>query len=239
MKRLSVIVAKTVSQEVLVLRIPLLTLLALAFVLSVRLAPAQETKTVIAEGVAAIRQDALAIARDQAVEDAQKRAVEQAIGIVIGSQTGVENYQVISDKILSRSKGYITRYTVIGENQDSGLLRVRITADVAMDRLSTDLSAIGIAPGRMGGTRTIAVTVTGMNKTQFAKFKDVLRNQVRGIKDLHERSFAGSTARISVDSMSSAGELSDELVLRDFGPFSVEVVGSTANSLELRVVPKK
>jgi hypothetical protein len=33
--------------------------------------------------------------------------------------------------------------------------------------------------------------------------------------------------------------LSDELALKDFGTFSVEVVGSTPNSLILKVAPKK
>ncbi len=376
-------------------------------ILSARVTWAQETKTVSAEGVAAIQQGAVDIARDAAIEDAQKRAVEQAIGIMIDSQTQVENYQLISDKILSQIKGYITRYNVTGEGQESGLLRVRITADVSMGRLNDDLSAIGIlmsqmhkprtmimiaeqnvgrdvnawwtgaqaetdlgavehafmekftergfefidhevasreikvtAPYRVpdlsaaqaktlgsqadaevviigkalaksygdvgggmksvqadltakavrtdtgqviaassvhaaavhiteisagtealkkaanlaaddmmtkilaayskeaGGTRPVAITVTGLSKTQFVKFKDVLRNQVRGIKDLHERSFTGTTAKISVDSKTSAQALSDELVLRDFGTFAVEVVGSTANSLELRVAPK-
>jgi len=50
---------------------------------------AQETKTVTAEGVAAIQGNARDIARDAAIEDAQKRAVEQAIGILIDSQTQV------------------------------------------------------------------------------------------------------------------------------------------------------
>ncbi len=382
-------------------------LLVFVCILSAQFSLAQETKTVTAEGVAAIQQGAVDIARDAALEDAQKRAVEQAIGIMIDSQTQVENYQVISDKILSQIKGYITRYHIIGENQDSGLLRVRITAEVAMGKLSDDLSAIGVLMSQMhkprtmiliaeqnvgssmnawwtgahgeadlgvvenafmdkftekgfefidrdvaakeirvtapykvtdlsaaqaktlgnqadaevviigkaiakyygevgggmksvqadlsakavrtdtgqviaattthaaavhitditagtealkkaanqaaddmitkilavysketGGTRPIAITITGLTKTQFVKFKDVLRNQVRGIKDLHERSFTGTTARISVESKTSAQSLSDELTLRDFGTFGVEVVGSTANSLELKVTPK-
>jgi len=61
---------------------------------------------------------------------------------------------------------------------------------------------------------------------------------VRSIKDLHERSFNGTIAKISVDSKNSAQTLSDELVLKDFGTFAVEVVSSTANSLELKVTPK-
>jgi len=369
---------------------------------------AQESRIVTAEGVAAIQGDARDIARDAAIEDAQKRAVEQAIGILIDSQTQVENYQLISDRILSQTKGYIKRYNVTSETVDSGLLRVRINAEVALGQLTDDLSGIGILLGRMhkprtivmvaeqnigrgvyawwlgvhgeqtdisvvenafmdkftekgfefidhqvaskeikvsgayrvedlsvsqaktlagqadaevviigkavaklygdigggmksvqadlsaravridtgqviatatthaaavhiseitagtdalkkasnqaademiekilavyaketGGTRSVNITINGLNKTQFAKFKDVLQNQVRGIKDLHERSFSGTTAKISVDSKNSAQTLSDEILLRNFGAFSVEVVGSTANSLELKVTPK-
>ena len=378
------------------------------FVLSAHLATAQETKTVSAEGVAAVQQNAVDIARDAAIEDAQKRAVEQAIGIMIDSQTQVENYQLISDRILSQIKGYITRYNVTGETRDGTLLRVRITAEVSLGKLNDDLSAIGVLMGQMhkprtmimiaeqnvgqdvnawwlephagqadlsvvetsfmdkftekgfsfidhqtaakdiqvtaayrvqnlsaaqartlanqadaevviigkavaklygevggglksaqadlsakavrtdtgqviaattqhaaavhiadtsagtealkkaanlaaddlmtkilavysketGGTRPVNITITGLNKVQFVKFKDVLRNQVRGIKDLHERSFNNSTAKIEVDSKTSAQALSDELVLKDFGTFSVEVMNSTANTLELKVAPK-
>lgn len=369
---------------------------------------AQDSKTVTSEGVAAIEGNARGIARDAALEDAQKRAVEQAIGILIDSQTRVENYQLISDKILAQTGGYIKRYAITGENTDSGLLRVRINAEIALGRLKNDLSGIGILPGRMhkprtmvmvaeqnigrevtawwmgargeqtdvsvvenafmdkftkkgfdfidhqiaikkiavtgadrtpdlaeaqavtlaaqadaevviigkasarlygdigggmksvqadltaravridtgqviatatthaaavhiseiaagtaaldkaanqaaeemigtilavysgetAGTRSVNIAIAGLNKAQFAKFKDVLLKQVRGIRDLHERSFNGTTARISVDSKNSTQKLSDEISLRDFGAFSVEVVGSTASSLELKVTPK-
>jgi hypothetical protein len=66
----------------------------------------------------------------------------------------------------------------------------------------------------------------------------VLLNQVRGIKDLHERSFSGTTAKISVDSKNNAQTLSDDILHKDFGAFSVEVMSSTANFLELKVTPR-
>jgi len=369
---------------------------------------AQETRTVSAEGVAAIQGNAKDIARDQAIEDAQKRAVEQAVGILIDSQTQVENYQLISDKILSQTKGYITRYSIAKESVDSGLLRVLINAEVSLGKLTDDLSGIGILLGQMhkprtmimiaeqnighewyawwwghqgqqmdmgvventvidvftqkgfefidhdaaernikvtsaykiqdltveqaktlgnqadaevvivgkavaklygdigggmksaqadlsvrairtdtgqvlasatthgaavhitpetagtealkkaantaseqlaekilavyskeaGGTKSVNITISGLNKTQFVKFKDVLKNQVRVIKDVHERSFANNTAKISVDAKGSAQTISDELLLKDFGTFGVEIVGSTANSIEMKVTPK-
>ena len=368
----------------------------------------QETKTVTAEGVAEIQGGAKDMARDAALEDAQKRAVEQAIGILIDPQTRVENYQLISDKILSRAKGYIKHYRIAGETVEDTLLRVRINAEVSLGHLADDLSGIGILLGRMhkprtmimiaernighewyawwrgyhgqrtdigvaenafidvftqkgfefinhetaaqeikvtpayktrgltaeqartlgrqadaevvivgkavsklygnigegmksvqadlsvrairtdtgqilasatthgaavhingetagiealkkaandaaqqmagkilavysreaGGMRSVNITVIGLNKTRFVKFKDVLRNQVHSIKDLRERSFSGNTAKISVDVKGSAQAVSDELLLKDFGTFAVEMVGSTANSLELKVTPK-
>lgn len=375
---------------------------------SVATAFGQESKTITSEGVAVIQGNAKDIARDAAIEDAQKRAVEQAIGILIDSQTQVENFQLISDKILSQTQGYIKQYTLVSETVDSNLLRVRITAEVALSRLNENLSGIGILMSRMhkprtmvmiaeqnigqtwhawwttrtaqvdmsivenvfmdrftqkgfefidhqaaqkdikvtapyrvqnlsptqaktlgqqaeaevviigqaiakpygdigggmksvqadltaravrtdtgqviatvnahgaavhiteitagndalnkaatqaademitkilavyakesGGTRSVNITITGLNKTQFVKFKQEFKGQVRGIKEVHERSFAGTTGKISVDSQNSAQMISDELVLKDFGTFTVEVIGSTANSLELRVVPKQ
>lgn len=369
---------------------------------------AGETKLVTAEGVAAVRQGAIDIARDAAIEDAQKRAVEQAIGVFIDSQTRVENFQLISDNILSQAKGYVARYTLVDERVEADLLRVRINAEVSLGKLTDELSSIGILMARMhkprtmlliaeqnvgggmhawwaeprpretgigvventfmakfsekgfelvdrrsaareikvkreyrtpelsvaqagslgsqadaevvlvgkavanlygdvgggmksaqadlsvravrtdtgqvlaavtkhaaavhitdasagiealrkaaeqaagemlagilavysrevGGTRPVSLTVSGLTKAQFVKFKDVLRNRVRGIRDLHERSFSGTTAQIQVDSRNSAQILSDELALTDFGTFSVEIVRTTANTLELKVVPK-
>jgi hypothetical protein len=385
-------------------------LVLLICITAVAAAPAlaQETRSVSAEGVAAIQGNARDIARDQAIEDAQKRAVEQAVGILIDSQTQVENYQLISDKILSQTKGYITRYSVAKESVDSGLLRVLINAEDSLGKLTDDLSGIGILLGQMhkprtmimiaeqnighewyawwwghqgqqmdmgvventfidvftqkgfefidhdaaernikvssaykiqdltveqartlgnqadaevvivgkavaklfgdigggmksaqadlsvrairtdtgqvlasatthgaavhitpetagtealkkaantaseqmiekilavyskeaGGTKSVNITISGLNKTQFVKFKDVLKNQVRVIKDVHERSFTNNTAKISVDAKGSAQTISDELLLKDFGTFAVEIVGSTANSLELKVTPK-
>ena len=45
-------------------------------------------------------------------------------------------------------------------------------------------------------------------------------------------------AKISVDSKTSAQIISDEPSLKEFGTFSVELVSSTANQLDLKVVQK-
>jgi hypothetical protein len=120
--------------------------------------------------------------------------------------------------------------------ETAGIEALKKAAHAAADEMMGKILAVYTREA--GGTRSVNITISGLNKTQFVKFKDVLRNQVRGIKDLHERSFDGTTARISVDSKVSAQTLSDNLSLVDFGTFGVEVTASTANTLDLRVTPK-
>jgi hypothetical protein len=118
----------------------------------------------------------------------------------------------------------------------AGIEALKKAANEASDQMLAKILAV--YSKEVGGLRSINITINGLDKTQFVKFKDVLRNQVRSIKDLHERSFSGTTAKISVDSKSSTQVLSDELLSRNFGSFTVEIISSTANTLELKVTPK-
>ena len=103
-----------------------------------------QTATIESQGVAAIVQGNLDISRDKAVEDALRNAVEQATGSLIENETLVENYQLLSDKIYSQSKGYVQSYEVVDEKAEEGLYRVTIQATVASGELKNDLQALNI-----------------------------------------------------------------------------------------------
>jgi hypothetical protein len=115
----------------------------------------------------------------------------------------------------------------------AGTEAIRKAADQATDEISGEVLAYYAK--ETGNTRSINITLTGLNKAQFAEFRDRLRDQVRGIKDLREQSFNKTTARLSVDTIINAQMLSEELLRMDFGNFSVEVISLTANSIELKV----
>ena len=96
-----------------------------------------------ATGQAAILDNDTIRARDKAIADAVRRAVEQVIGTMVSSETVVENYQLISDKILTKSKGYVRKYEVLEEGEsDPGVFEVKIKAQVASGNLSQDLDGI-------------------------------------------------------------------------------------------------
>ena len=103
-----------------------------------------QSTTVESQGVAAIVQGNLDISRDNAVQDALRNAVEQATGSLIENQTLVENYQLLSDKIYSQSKGYVHSYEIISEGTDQGLFRVTVRATVRDGDLKNDLEALNV-----------------------------------------------------------------------------------------------
>lgn len=117
---------------------------------------AQQTKVVTAEGVAAVGSDPGA-ARDKAIEDALRRAVEQAVGAMVESETATENYELLSDKIYSKSQGYVKGYEVLSEKTEGNLLRVKISAEVSSGDLSNELSAIGLLQRRMKYPRVLVI----------------------------------------------------------------------------------
>ena len=125
-------------------RRPLLWRLGALLVLLLMALPAfaAEGTVVKAKGQAAIYGDDVANARDKAVDDALRKAVEQAVGTLISSDTVTENFQLISDKIISQAKGYIRRYKVLSEEKEDGVYSVTVEAEVAKGNLSSDLNGI-------------------------------------------------------------------------------------------------
>ncbi len=104
---------------------------------------AADTTTATAEGVAAVHNNPAA-ARDSAINDALRKAVEKAVGAVISAQTISENYTVLSDRVYSKTNGYIRSYDIISDDPGADLYRVQVKAEVAQAQIKDDLSALGL-----------------------------------------------------------------------------------------------
>lgn len=83
-------------------------------------------------------------ARDRALEDALRKAVEHGVGIHISSQSLTKNYQLIEDRILAKSSGYVQQYNIINEGRQDGFYVVTISALVKVDDIKNDLRPIKI-----------------------------------------------------------------------------------------------
>jgi hypothetical protein len=96
-----------------------------------------EDRVVEAEGISAL-------SKKDAIREAQRAAVEQAVGVLIQSQTVVEDFEVKKDKIISRTQGYVTRFTIIKETKIMDTFNVKINAVISLDKIQDDLVALGL-----------------------------------------------------------------------------------------------
>lgn len=93
--------------------------------------------------------------KDNAIQSALYRAVEQGVGVFIKADTKVENFQVIEDKVLSRSKGYVSKYEIIKSTKDGDDFTVTIKATVDQGTLKDDLTALGLFKTEMGNPKIL------------------------------------------------------------------------------------
>jgi len=72
------------------------------------------------------------LAYDEALRDAKRQAIEKAVGCYVSSQTIVENYTLVRDRVISKSEGAIKRIlkVVNGGIQPDGFYHVWIKAEV-------------------------------------------------------------------------------------------------------------
>lgn len=82
-----------------------------------------------------------------AENDALRAAVENTLGVLVDSETLVQNSMVINDQIYTQSRGFVTDYHVVAREQIANGWRVTINAEVddqPNSRLMNELTRLGI-----------------------------------------------------------------------------------------------
>jgi hypothetical protein len=131
---------------------------------------AEDVQTVESKGEAAILNNDKAMARDKALEDAQRKAVESAVGTMISSETVTENYQLISDRILSKADGYVRKFKITNERAEENVYIVEISAEVTTGKLSSDLDGLQNLLRRKGMPKIIVMVAeqnVGIDHPQY------------------------------------------------------------------------
>jgi hypothetical protein len=96
-------------------------------------------------GTAVIHEKNLADGRQNAVNDALVAAVGQVVMEMLTGETVVRRFQQINDNILAERDNYIQNYRVLTESVSGKTVRTLVQVDIAVDRVSRDLSRLGLA----------------------------------------------------------------------------------------------
>ncbi len=106
-------------------------------------------KSITTEGYGASKQEALL--------QAKRAAVEEGIGVVLSSQTEVENFMLKKDKVITQSYGSVRSYETIKEEQKGDTWYIKINAVVSLDSITADLMALKILLIAMDKPRTMVL----------------------------------------------------------------------------------
>ncbi len=103
--------------------------------------PEQPAQPDIVEVVA----QGMGIDANAALLNAYSNAVQQALGLYVDAETMVQNDQIVQDKILTYSKGFIQEATTVKKSQANGLFQVNIRAKVKRQQLLEQAKANNIS----------------------------------------------------------------------------------------------
>ena len=96
-------------------------------------------------GTSAVHKGNLAEGRQDSVDNALAAAVGSMVMEMLTSETVVRRFQLINESILNQRDKYVQNYRVLTESISGGTIRTLVQVDVAADRLSRDLSQLGLA----------------------------------------------------------------------------------------------
>ncbi len=112
-------------------------------------------KKVTVEGFGAVVNGNVELAKKEATEDALRRALEMVMGAAVSAETVVENYQLVSDKIISKVNGYVKGYKVLDSKENQGVVTVKVEATIKESDLKNDLELLQTTLERMNYPKVV------------------------------------------------------------------------------------
>lgn len=94
------------------------------------------------------------VTRDLAITKAKIDALEKSVGILLSSKSIVENYMTVSDKIITKSNGFVKKFKIVKEKQfvEDGLYEIEISAEITdiLDKIIQDKIALKFLLSEIG-----------------------------------------------------------------------------------------
>ncbi len=72
--------------------------------------------------------------------------------------------------------------------------------------------------------------------SDLVKIKNMLPYNIRGVQNVYQRDYSKQTALFDLDVRGTANQVAEELVVKDFSPYTIEVVNVTQNAIVAKIV---
>jgi len=152
--------------------------LSVLFFFSLAYAETKERISVTVVGQGSIEGSTIEKAQKSALKNAFQLAIEQGLGTFVKSDTEVANFDLVKDKIISKSEGYILSYEKLREWDDGKILNLKIKAVVSLKQIGDDFKAMLKAVTRQIDNPVIAFVLTAWEVPEATGQKKHLEGQI-------------------------------------------------------------
>ena len=95
-------------------------------------------------------------AKEKSTENALRNAVEKGFGVYIDSATLIENAELISDDLVTETRGFVKYYEILEQSEQDGIFTTRLKAEVALEKI-WESEPLNLLLKRMGAPRFIII----------------------------------------------------------------------------------
>jgi hypothetical protein len=116
----------------------------------------------------------------------------------------------------------------------AGAEALKLAAEGIADQLLTQI--LNQWSQDVSGGSLIRLVVSDIaSYSHLVKLKEMIQKRVRGVSGLYQRDFDAGTATLDVSVPVASQKLADELVMIDYGEFTVDITNITQNSISLKM----
>ena len=103
-----------------------------------------------------------------ALEDAFRNAAQQVVGLYVDTETLIKNDELVEDKVLTYSDGFVKKYDEISVRKKDGLVKIKIRAKIERRSVIAKLKAANITIKKLDGKGLFAEAVSNMEAEKGA-----------------------------------------------------------------------
>jgi hypothetical protein len=148
------------------------------FIASLAYSGQKEKISVTVVGQGSLEGGTIGKAEKIALKNAFQLAIEQGLGTFVKSETEIANFDLVKDKIISKSEGYVLGYKKLRQWDDGKILNIKIKAVVSLKQLGNDFRAMLKAVTRQIDNPVMAFVLTAWEVPEATGPKKHLEGQI-------------------------------------------------------------
>ncbi len=200
---------------------------------------AEESRTVVVLGTAAVQSGNPATARDAAVAAGLQQAVARVAAEALSTEAFAETFRRLNEALLDRPEAFIQDFKVLSEAAAGKQLRVLVQATVPVRPIQELAARQGAAaPGAAPSAAPLALAVEGTgNLANSLKFRRALA-VTPGVEGVQVKEMKPNQTGLVVIYRGRPEELVAALAAQTFDTFTLNVVAADPAALKVALVPK-